>query len=159
MAEDLQGAAVKYLLTIPEVVASVGSFTTSHTPFIFRDEMLVNLEAGEYHSVSAIVVEDGGPYAAPTLTRYRGRRLRINIWANGERDENGNLIGSRSVRIRINDTFKALDRYMHRTDPEPIMWADIQTVSCDRLIDLSEPIAVTDGDGIMLASVYYAVYF
>lgn len=159
MAEDLQGAAVKYLLTIPEVVNAVGRFNLTQKPFIFRDEMLVNLESGEYQSVSAIVIEDGGPFAALTLGRYRGRRLRVTIWANGNRDASGNLVDPRSTRIKLNDTFLALDKHMHRTDPNPVYWAGINTVSCDRIIDLSEPVAISDGDGILIASVYYAVYF
>lgn len=159
MADDIQGAAVKYLLSQPELVNAVGTFTSSNKPFIFRDEMLVNLEDGEYQAVSAIVVEDGGPMALATLTRYRARRLRITIWANGTRDDLGNLIGSSSVRLKLNDTFAVLDRIMHRTDPKAVVWNTIQTIACDRIIDLSEPIAVIDGDGIMIASVYYAVYF
>lgn len=159
MADDLQGAAVKYLLSIPEVVASVGKFTLTNKPFIFRDEMLVNLEDNQYQVVSAIVVQDGGPVAVPAITRYRGRRLRVNIWANGTRDELGNLIGTQSVRLKLNETFQALDKYLHRTDPEIIPWSDIYTVGSERLIDLSEPISVVDGDGILTASVYYAVHF
>lgn len=159
MADDLQGAAVKYLLSIPEVTSAVGKFTLTAKPFIFRDEMLVNLEDGEYQAVSAIVVEDGGPVAVPAITRYRARRLRVTIWANGNRDAGGNLVDPKSVRLKINDTFKVLDKYLHRTSPEIVMWSDIYTISSDRLIDLSEPVAVTDGDGIMIASVYYAVYF
>jgi len=159
MADDLQGACVKYLLTIPEVVDAVGKFNLTQKPFIFRDEILVNLEDGEYQAVSAIVVEDAGPYATLTLSRYRGRRLRVTIWANGLRDVMGNLVSPSSVRLKINDTFKVLDKYMHRTDPSIVHWASIPTVSSDRIIDLSEPVAVTDGDGIMIASVYYAVYF
>jgi hypothetical protein len=156
---DLQGAAVLYLLEIPEVVSAVGEFADSGKPFIFRDEILVNLEDGEYAAVSAIVVEDAGPVAALTLSRYRGRRLRVTIWANGDRDLLGNFINPRSVRLKIDDTFKVLDKYMHRTDSEIVNWAGIYTVSCDRSTDLSEPVAVIDGDGIMIASVYYTVYF
>lgn len=159
MADDLQGAAVKYLLSISEVVAAVGKFNITNKPFIFRDEMLVNLEDNEYTAVSAIVVEDGGPIAVPTITRYRGRRLRITIWANGNRDAAGHLVDPKSVRLKINDTFNVLDKYMHRTSPAIIPWSGIFTISSDRLIDLSEPVGVTDGDGIMIASVYYAVYF
>jgi hypothetical protein len=159
MSDDLQGACVKYLLTIPEVTNAVGKFNITQKPFIFRDENLVNLESGEYQAVSAIVVEDAGPYAALTLSGYRGRRLRVTIWANGTRDGMGNLVNPSSVRLKINDTFKVLDKYMHRKDPEMIYWASIPTVSCDRIIDISEPVAITDGDGIMIASVYYAVYF
>lgn len=159
MSEDIQGAATKYLLSISEVVASVGKFELTNKPFIFRDEMLVNLEDNQYQAVSAIVLEDGGPVAAPTLTRYRGRRLRVNIWANGTRDASGNLVNPKSVRLKINDTFNVVDKYLHRINPQPMYWADLYTISSDRLIDLSEPIAVTDGDGIMLATTYYAVYF
>jgi len=160
MADDLQGACAKYLLGISEVVNSVGKFSVSLKPFIFRDEMLANLEDGQYEAVSAIVVEDAGPYANITgLSRYRGRRLRVTIWANGTRDASGNLIGSKSVRLKLNDTFKVVDKYLHRVNPEMQMWGDLVTISSDRIVDLSEPVAVTDGDGIMIASVYYSVFF
>jgi hypothetical protein len=156
---DLQGGAVIYLLAIQEVVDAVGKFPDSLSPFIFRDEMLVNLEEGQYSSVSAIVIEDAGPIASLPLSGYRGRRLRLTIWANGTRDAMGNFIDPRSVRLKIDDTFKTVDKYMHRKDPAIVDWAGIKTVSCDRLIDLSEPVAITDGDGIMISSAYYVVYF
>ncbi len=159
MPEDLQGGAVKYLQNIPEVVAAVGKFTLTNKPFIFRDEILVNLESGEYEAVSAIVVEDAGPLAALPRSRFRGRRLRVTIWANGTRDSSGILVNPRSVRWKINDTFTALDKYLNRTSTESVYWADILTTDCERLIDLSEPVAISDGDGVMIASVYYAVYF
>lgn len=159
MAEDIQGAAVKYLLSLPDVVNSVGKFHDSNKPFIFRDEMLVNLEEKQYSAISAIVVQDGGPVAVPTITKYRGRRLRVNIWANGTRDILGNLVDPKTVRLKLNETFQALDKYLHRTNPEIVLWSSVYTISSDRLIDLSEPISVVDGDGIMTASVYYAVFF
>lgn|SRR3954463_1654000 len=159
MAEDLQGAAVLYLLNIPEVVDAVGKFNLTLKPFIFRDEILVNLEYDEYQAVSAVVVEDAGPLASLPTSRFRGRRLRVTIWANGTRDGNGNLANPRTVRWKINDTFKVIDKYLNRTDPATVYWADIATVACDRLVDISEPVAITDGDGIMIASAYYAVFF
>ncbi len=159
MAEDLQGAAVKYLLTVPSVTSVVGKFNLTQKPFLFRDEMLVNLEDGEYQAVSAVVVEDGGPLNLGIVSRFRSRRLRITIWANGTRDGMGNLVDPRSVRLKINDTFLAIDKVFHRTDSETVMWSTIPTVSSERITDLSEPVAIIDGDGIMIATVYYAVSF
>jgi hypothetical protein len=156
---DLQGAAVLYLLGISEVVNAVGKFPISNKPFIFRDEMLVNLEEGQYSAISAIVVEDAGPVASLVLSSYRGRRLRVTIWANGNRDQLGNFNDPKSVRLKIDDTFKIVDKYLHRKDPEIVNWSGVYTVSCDRSTDLSEPIAIIDGDGIMIATVYYTVYF
>ena len=156
---DLQGAAVKYLLGIPAVVDAVGEFPDSGKPFIFRDEILVNLEDGQYSAVSAIVIEDAGASLSLTQSRFRSRRLRMTIWANGDRDMLGNFINPRSVRLKIDDTFKVVDKYMHRTDTESVYWDGIRTISCDRTVDLSEPVAITDGDGIMIATAYYTVYF
>lgn len=159
MTDTIQKAAVKYLLTVPEVVASVGKFTLTQVPFIFRDEMLVNLEDGKYSAISAIVVEDGGPIAQPAITRFRARRLRVTIWGNGTRDGMGNLVDPASVEDVINETFLVLDKFLHRTDPASVMWAGIQTISCDRIGDISEPVSITDGDGIKIATVNYAVGF
>lgn len=159
MSETIQKAAVKYLLSVPEVVAAVGEFPDSGNPFIFRNEMLVNLEDNQYSSVAALVVEDGGPLAVNTLTRFRARRLRITIWANGPRDLLGNLTDPSAVEEKINDTFIILDKFMHRTDPNPVMWSTIKTISSDRIGDISDPVAVTDGDGIQIASVNYSVFF
>lgn len=155
--EVLQGAAVKYLKGLPEVVQTVGKLTTSQTPFIFRDEMLVNLEDHQYQAVSAIVVEDGGPLANPNLTRFRLRRLSITIWANGTRDVDGNLIAPSSVENKIFSTYEILDKYLHRTDPAPVLWNTLITYACERIGDISKPISVIDGDGIKLATVYYSV--
>lgn len=155
---DVQGAAVLYLLSIPEVVAAVGS-TDSAKPFIFRDEMLVNLESQEYSAVSAIVVEDAGPMGSLQLSGFRGRRIRLTIWANGDRDALGNFNNPRSVRLKIDATFKSVDKYLHRKDTTTVQWPGLLTVSCDRILDLNEPVAISEGDGIMIASAYYSVYF
>lgn len=159
MAETIQRAAVNYLLTVPEVVAAVGKFSDSQKPFIFRGEMIANLEDDQYTAVSAIVVEDGGPLAVNAVSRFRARRLRITIWANGNRDAVGNLLSPVGVEEKINDTFIVLDKVMHRTDPEPVLWSTVRTISCDRIGDLSEPVPVIDGDGIQIATVNYAVFF
>ncbi len=156
---DLQGAAVLYLLGLSDVVAAVGEFEDSGKPFIFRDEILVNLEDGQYSAVSAIVIEDAGSTVSLEGSRFRGRRLRLTIWANGDRDLMGNFINPRSVRLKIDDTFKVVDKYLHRTHTETVDWAGIRTVSSARTVDLSAPVSVTDGDGIMIATAYYTVYF
>lgn len=159
MAEALQGSAVKYLLTFPEIINSVGSFEDSSDPFIFRDEMLVNLESGIYSATSAIVVEDAGPITSLQLSRYRGRRIRVTIWATGDRGLDGNLLGPKSVHDKIASTFEIVDKYLHRTDTEAVRWGDYLTVSCDRLLDLTEPVALSEGGGIMIATAYYGVFF
>ena len=159
MAETIQKAAVKYLLSVPEVVAAVGKTPTNLRPFIFRGEMNVNLEDQQYADVAAIVVEDGGPLAVNALTRFRARRLRITIWANGNRDPIGNLLIPVGVEEKINDTFLILDKYMHRTNPAPVLWSTILTNACDRIGDLSEPVSVIDGDGIQIATANYSVFF
>ncbi len=159
MTEALQGAAVKYLLSISDVVNVVGKTPQTNKPYIFRDEEIVNLESGHYQPVSAIVVQDAGPIVSLQLSRFRGRRLRITIWANGSRDVSGNLTGPKATHDKIATTFAVLDRYMHRTSPETVVWGDYRTLACNRIIDLSEPIAVSEGDGIMIASVYYEVFF
>jgi hypothetical protein len=159
MAETIQKAAVKYLLGVPEIVAAVGKTTVTEKPFIFRGEMNVNLEDNQYSAVAAIVVEDGGPLAVNAISRFRARRLRVTIWANGTRDAIGNLLSPVGVEEKINDTFLILDKYLHRTDPEPVVWSTIQTISSDRIGDLSEPVSVIDGDGIQIATVNYSVFF
>lgn len=159
MVDDLQGAAVKYLLSKSDVVTSTGKFSITNKPFIFRDEMLVNLEDGEYQAVSAIVVQDGGPITLPGLTRYRCRRLRVIFWANGTRDNLGNMTDPRSVRLKLNDTFQVVDKHLNRVEPVMVPWGDVFTISCDRVSDLSEPISVIDGDGILTATAVYAVCF
>jgi hypothetical protein len=158
MAEEaLQGAAVKYLLSIPEVVAAVGKSVDTEKPFIFQDEMLANLEESHYSTVSAIVVEDGGPLAISALSRFRARRLAVHIWANGTRDAYGNLLSGKVVEDKIDATFKIVDRFMQRTNPSTVLWATTYTYGCDRIGDLSKAVSVIDGDGIKTATVYYSV--
>jgi hypothetical protein len=157
MAGALQGAAVKYLKTLSPVVDSVGKFATSQVPFIFRDEMLVNLEDHQYQAVSAIVVEDGGPLATPGITRFRARRLSVTIWANGIRNGMGVLVDPKTVEDKIFETFSVIDMYLHRTDPDTVFWDSIPTFGSDRIGDISKPVAITDGDGIKIATVNYSV--
>jgi hypothetical protein len=153
----LQHEAVRYLLGIPEVVAAVGKFDLTQIPFIFLDDMLVNLEEDQYNAVSAIVIEDGGPIAMPGLSRFRNRRITVQIWANGTRDGMGNLVDPKTVEDKIYDTFKVVDFYMHRTDPAPVMWWTTPTFACERIGDISKPVAISDGDGIKTATVNYSV--
>jgi hypothetical protein len=155
----LEGELVKYLLTLPELVSAVGKFTLTQKPFIFRDEMLVNLEDNQYTAVSAVVVEDGGPLDTNALTRFRARRVAVHIWANGNRDALGNLVNPTVVDDKIETTFAVLDKYLHRTDPEAVWWGTVLTQASDRLGDISKPVPVIDGDGIKLATVYYSVLF
>lgn len=155
--ESLQGAAVKYLKTLPSVLASVGKFNLTQVPFIFRDEMLVNLEDHQYQAVSALVIEDGGPIALPAITRFRARRLSVTIWANGTRDGIGNLVDPKTVDDKIFSTFEVVDKYLHRTTPETVMWYSLPTYGSERIGDISKPISILDGDGIKLATVYYSV--
>lgn len=157
--ETLQSAAVKHLLSLPAITEVVGKFALTQKPFIFQDEIVVNLEDHQYEAVSAIVIEDGGPVALPSLTKFRSRRLSVTIWANGNRDGMGNLVGNKAVDDKINTTFLALDKILHRTHLKPVMWSTILIHGSERVGDLSKPIAVTDGDGIKLATVYYAVVF
>ncbi len=157
MAEALQGAAVKYLKSIQEIVSSVGKFNGSYTPFIFRDEMLANLEDGQYQAVSAIVIEDGGPIANPNISRFRLRRLAVTIWANGSRDIRGNLVDPKSVEDKIVTTFEVVDKYLHRVNTETVVWNTTITHGCERIGDLSKPVSVREGDGIKIATVYYSV--
>lgn len=157
MAEALQGAAVKYLLSIPEVVNAVGKFVLTLKPFIFQDEMLVNLEEEQYTAVSAVVVRDGGPLGVAGLTRFRNRRLAVDIWANGTRDGMGNLVNPKSVDDKIAETFQVLDKYLHRTDPNMVTWYTTTTMASERIGDITAPVPVIDGDGIKLATAYYSV--
>lgn len=157
--DDLQGAAAKYLLATPSVVSAVGSFDISGKPFIFRDEILANLESKEYQPIGAIVVSDGGPIAMPVISRFRLRRLEVAIWANGTRDLGGALVNAPSVPKKIDAIFKAVDRVLHRTSAEPVMWGDLLTISSERLTDLSKPVLVSEGDGLMTASAIYSVGF
>lgn len=159
MADDLQGAAVKYLLATPSVVNVVGSFDVSGKPFIFRDEILANLESKEYQAVGAIVVSDGGPIAMPVISRFRLRRLEVAIWANGTRDVIGALTNAPSIPLKIDTIFKAVDKVLHRTSAEPVLWGDLLTISSERLTDLTKPVLVSEADGIMTASAIYSVGF
>jgi hypothetical protein len=69
----------------------------------------------------------------------------------------GNLIDPKTVEDKIWNTFAVVDKYLHRTDPEPVVWNTTITYACDRIGDISKPISVIDGDGIQLATVYYSV--
>lgn len=159
MAETLQLAAVKYLLGIPEVAAIVGKYPESNKPFIFTEEMLVNLEDGFYDPTSAIVIEDGGGLSTNTLTRFNARRLAVTIWANGARDATGALVGSTSVTNKIQETFDVIDKLLHRTNPSSVQWSTYNTISSERIGSISKPVSIGDGDGIQAATVYYAVFF
>lgn len=159
MAETLQFAATKYLLTIPAIVAVVGKFEDSQVPFIFTEEMLANLEDGFYTPTSAIVLEDGGPLSTNFLTRFSARRLSVTIWATGTRGLDGALVGSTTVTNKIQETFDTLDKVLHRTDPETVQWSTFKTISSERIGSITKPVAIGDGDGIQAATVNYAVFF
>lgn len=152
VTEDIAGAATKYLLTKPDLIAVVGM--SDGKPWITRHALWKNFEGSQS---TAIVVTSEGGWAGPnTHNTLRFPRLTVSVWGDPLRDQGNNFTGLGEVRARVNAVYEILDRYLHRPQGTSEVWSTIRTVSCIRLTE-PDTFAVPNGDGVVRLQVHYAV--
>lgn len=162
--DDVGSGAAKYLSGFSDVTSLLGSFSLTDPivgnqgqPYLFNSDLLVDLKGT---SAAALVVSDfGGWSAPPMLGSQRFRRLRVDVWQDALRDAEGNVSISTEGMVNLaNVVFNAVQRHLHRRDPDTVVWGDLVTFACQLL---TEPqfAKVPDGDWGMLGTAYYGVSF
>jgi hypothetical protein len=160
--DDVGSGAAKYLAQFSDVTSLLGSFPLTDPqagnqgkPWLFNGNMLVDIKGS---TKAALVVADfGGWSSPPQLGSQRFRRLRVDVWVDAQRDSLGNIIATDQGTINAGNTiFNAVQRHLHRRDPDTVVWGDMVTFACQLL---TEPtfIRIPDGDWAMQGTATYGV--
>ncbi len=137
--DNVASAAVKYILTLSDVVALLGSYPVTDPiaanagkPWVFSEDTFTTVEGT---GLVALVCSDDGTYSvAPPLTTPQFHRLAIAIWADPARDTRGNIAESAGATIaRGKAVFTTLNFHLHRTTGDSQMWGDMR-VSVSQLL-------------------------
>lgn len=165
MADDVGSGAAKYLSQFSDVMSLLGSFSVTDPitgnqgkPWLFAGEtggLLVNIKGSQ--SGALVCTDFGGWSPPPMLGSQRFRRLRVDIYQDALRDVNGNVTSTHENTINLaNALFNAVQRHLHRRDPDTVVWGDMVTFACQLL---TEPtfVALPDGDWAMWGTAIYGV--
>lgn len=150
--DDLLQGAANYLLSLPDVVALVGS--NQYGPYIWQDAKLINFE--EEPAVGIVVTTSAIGITDDAHTSHF-ERLGIEIWVGAIRDSvTGSVVEHAETRRRLNKVYKVVDRHLHRTDPRIEYWGTVRTHWCERIGGLDKFYA-EDGGGTLVGQQFYAV--
>lgn len=145
--DTIASAAVKYINTLADVTALLGSFPStdaanSGKALIFGGDMLYTMEGT---SAVGIVCRNYGSYTtAPDLSTWMAWRLGVTFWVDPARDGNGNYTESAiTTQSRGQAVFTQLNVHLHRTNPDTQQWGDLVTTSC-RLLTAPNWLPITD---------------
>lgn len=162
--DDVGSGAAKYLSGFSDVTSLLGSFSLTDPvtgnqgqPYLFNSDLLVDLKGT---TAAALVLSDfGGWSAPPMLGSQRFRRLRVDVYQDALRDAEGNVSVSTEGMVNLaNAVFNAVQRHLHRRDPDTVVWGDLVTFAC-QLITEPQFVKVPDGDWGMLGTAYYGVSY
>lgn len=152
--DDLIQGAVKYLTGFTDLTSALGVFTDG-TPYLFQHDLWTDLEGS---GTTALVIRRGGSWSGGNGNNtLRFPRIAVDLWADPLRDTAGNITAPGEVHRRMEAVYFAFDDKLHRPTGETQMWGDVRTIGCLRLGEPTEPLAVSDGDGLLRQTVYYAV--
>lgn len=162
--DDCGSGAFKFLSGFGDVTSLLGTIAESGPnqgqPYLFAGDILVNMKGtGQL----AVVCSDFGGWAAPPqLGSQRFRRLRVDVWADPQRDASGNVaVTSADTVNRANALFTAVNSHLHRRDPATVNWGDMVTFGCTLLTEpqwATVPDAGSPSIGLTLGSAVYGVY-
>lgn len=159
MTDDVGTGSFKYLSTFSAVTSGVGTFQAGPNlgqPYLFTGDIFANMKGT---SALAVVCNDfGGWSAPPMLGSQRFRRLKVDIWADPQRDASGNVTVTTADTVnRANALFTVVNNHLHRRDPDTVVWGDLVTFGCQLLTEPQWAV-VPDGDWLMMGTAVYAVY-
>jgi hypothetical protein len=166
--DDIGSGAVKFLSGIGAVTAALGSFpgTDSNVslqgkPWIFKDDILVRMEGQSVFLTTlamAVVCSDAGGWGDPSpLTTPRFNRLQVDIYVDPLRDAGHSITETPgATKGRGKGLFTLINYYLHRTNPDMVLWGDLRTVGC-QLITEPKFVPVPDGDVLQMGTAYYGV--
>jgi hypothetical protein len=151
--DNLVSAAATYLLSVPEIVALVG--TVDGEPLILQRDFPVNMEIRDD---VAIVATDAGPWgSANDYNTVEFRRLGIQIWAGPIRDvDDVSIIEDNETFRRAYKVYKVVDKYLHRVSGGDQWWGSIRCVSSRRFGGYDDYLT-PDGNGVVVGTQLYGV--
>lgn len=151
--DDLVSGCATYLLSIPEVISSVGNLDGQ--PLILQRDFPVNMEIRDD---VAVVVTDAGPWgSANDYNTAEFRRLGIQIWAGPIRADDGvSIIEDNETFRRARKVYKIVDKYLHRVRGGDQWWGSIRCVTSRRFGGYDD-YQTPDGNGIVIGTQLYGV--
>lgn len=152
--DDLLSGCAKYLLSIPEVVALVGS--NSDGPFIWQETPLVNME--QQAETAIVVLPPTSWGASDDAHTQQHLRIGLEFWSGPIRDALGNVIEPAETRRRMNKVFREVDRFVHRPDTKEVYWGTVRTYWVERIGNIN-PYTVGDAKELVIGQVFYGVEF
>lgn len=161
--DDVGTGSWRYLSGFSDVTSLLGSFSLADPvignrgmPYLFTSDLVVNLKGT---TQAAVVCSDfGGWSPPPQLGSQRFRRLRVDVYVDPVRDAALNISQTNAATVnRANQVFNAVQRHLHRRDPDTVVWGDLVTFGCQLL---TEPqfASVPNGDWMLMGSATYGVY-
>jgi hypothetical protein len=155
VVDDIVTGAVSYLLAQPDVTASVSRINIGgqFSPAVWPYQTWAVLENSS--ATACVISSDGGWAGANIHNTLRFPRLQVSIWADPNRDPNTAMdVGE--TRRRAERAWLAVDRHLHRTAGDAVMFGALRVIESTRL---TEPIdlLVPDGDGLLELRTYYAI--
>lgn len=152
--DDIVTGASAYLRDQPDVLAVLGHYPGTSTPWLFQHRLWVKVENSQ--STACVLSRNTG-WTGPNLhNTLRFPRLGVDIWVDPLRDESNNVIDPDEAVRRITNAYQVIDRHLHRPQSGEQWWGEIRTITCTRL---AEPIILPDPDGQkpLRLQVFYAI--
>lgn len=156
VTDDIVSGTVTYLRSQPSALAAVSMFNIGGqlTPGIFQYRPWAKLEGSQ--RTCAVISYDGGWAGPNTHNTLRFPRVGVNIWADPLRDSQNNVVDPGEVMRRAYASYEAIDKVLHRTGGDPLMFGTLRVIASVRLV---EPVIymVPDGDGLVRCQASYAI--
>lgn len=154
LADDLVAGVVRWLLTLSDITAVLGTYPSTGSPWLLQHQLHGTVEGSQ--STAAVIGRAGGWSGANEHNTLRFPRLSLEIYADPIRDAAGNVIDPGEAHRRMEMVFTTFDAYLHRpADPE-LNWGSLRVIAATRQ---AEPVvyAVPDGDGLLRGQTFYAI--
>lgn len=153
-ADNIVQAAAKFLATRPTVLAVLGKFPATQTPYLFQNSLWTTMENSQ--STAAVLRYAGGWTGPNAHNTMRFPRLLLEVFCDPIRDEDNNIADPGEVRRRVEHAYKVIDKQLHHPQGGQQRWGDIRVLGCSRL---TEPVVenVTDGSGLLRLTCTYAI--
>ncbi len=152
--DDVVAGAVRWLSGFDDVRYALGVYTESATPYLYQHELWAPVEGTQQ---SAAVISYSGGWAPPNMhNTMRFPRLQIDIYTDPIRNATGNVVQPAEARRRAMNVWSTLDRHLHRTGADVVMWGEVRVLGSIRL---GEPTldALSDGDGLIALQCFYGI--
>lgn len=154
VTDDLVQGAVKWLMDQPAIVAVLGTFPGTTTPYLFQHNLWARIEGTQ--STAAVISRAGGWAGANPHNTLRFPRLSLELYADPLRDGARMVIEPVETWRRIEAAFAVFDKVLHQPAASAQMWGTVRAIGCLRQ---GEPIVypVPDGDGVLRLQTFYGV--